>query len=177
MSARRIAIDFAPRRLRWSALAVTLLIAAGALVVGLVAYQRQAGVRLAGQQSELAALERSRSETNRPRVPAGSVPAERVRAVNDAIRRLNLPWDTIFAALAAVAHPHVALLSLQPQPQAGTIKLAGEAKTIEAMLAYQRRLESRPEFESALLTRHEIRTKDAGQPVRFWIDARWRATP
>jgi Tfp pilus assembly protein PilN len=66
---------------------------------------------------------------------------------------------------------------LEPNAQSNTLKLTAEAKTAEAMLAYQRALESQPEFESAVLARHEVQADDPNLPLRFTIEARWRATP
>jgi hypothetical protein len=174
MSGRRIDIDFAPRRVRWSPLAlaaIAALVAAGAV---LAAQSYAARERVAQARAQLAALERTRERTSAKRVAVGVITPERARSVNDAVRRLNLPWQTVFVALsdAAAGAPRIALLTLEPDAASGVVRLAAEARSIDHALVFQKRLEQQPGIRSAVLTKHEVVRDDPQAPVRFWIEAR-----
>jgi len=165
------AIDFARRR--WRMTAVTWLLL-GLSVIAVAAWIAVAGglrAQIAQTTSELSALRPATAAVERK--PAGSITRERARSVNDAIRRLNLPWETIFAALNAASTPEVALLSLEPDASAGVVHLIGEARSTEAMLALQHGLEAQPGIASAVVSRHELRGDSPGAPVRFSLEARW----
>ena len=172
---RRIAIDFAQRRWRmtlaaWVLFALTALLAAGWFVTA-----NDARKRIAQSESELASLQRSQARTAnvQERKSHGAITPERARSVNDAIRRLNTPWDQIFTALNAASSPQVALLSLEPDAAANLVRLVGETRSTESMLTLQRRIEQQPGILSAVVTKHEVRVDSPGAPVRFWIEARW----
>ena len=174
---RVFAIDFELRRWRvtvgaWVLLALVLA-AAGAWFVAAGELRKQT----AQSSSELAALQRTQARASnvQERGVRGAITPERARSVNDAIRRLNLPWDSIFTALNAAATPQVALLSLEPDASAGVVRLTGETRSTESMLALQRRLEEQAGIVSAVITKHEVRVDSPGAPVRFWIEARWEA--
>jgi hypothetical protein len=176
---RLLAIDFAPRRWRITAAAAILLalilVGAGVWIV----LSAAALERIARADAELATMHRThaRAITSRERAARSLITVERARAVNDAIRRLNLPWDALLAALDAAATPQVALLTLEPDAAAGVMRLTGEAQSMEAMLALQRRLQDQPDVASAVLTQHEVQSDSPGTPVRFSIDAHWRTRP
>jgi hypothetical protein len=150
----------------WMLLALSLIAVAGCVVAA-----NELRRQIAQATSELATLQPSAAREERK--TAGSIARERARSVNDAIRRLNLPWEAIFAALNAAATRQVALLSLEPDPSAGVVHLMGEARSTEALFSLQRRLEGQAGIASALVSRHEVQGDRPGAPVRFSIEARW----
>ena len=168
---RPLPIDFAQRRWRITA-AGWLLLALGVVVVA-AWIERASELRrkIVQATSELSALHPP--ATREDRKAPGAITRERARSVNDAIRRLNLPWETIFAALNAASTPQVALLSLEPDVAASVVHLMVETRSTEAMLALQHRLEAQPGIVSAAILRHEMRSDSPGAPLRFWIEARW----
>jgi hypothetical protein len=170
--APRLLIDFAHRRAGWSLFAAVLLAAAAMAGAAFGTLLWQGQQRIDSLRAAAAALERQQRQVV---VAPATITAERARAVNDAIGRLNLPWDRIFVALnaagAQVRAGSVALLELEPDAAAGVVKITAEARSAEAMLNYQRRLEEQPAFASALMTRHEVIVEDPQAPMRFWIEA------
>jgi hypothetical protein len=166
-------IDFARRRARSAALCMTIL-----LLAALVA--AAAAGRWWHQQHRLAALADGalRAEGAARPAPrsAGVVTPELARSVNDAIRRLNIPWERVFLALngAALQVPagSVALLALEPDGSGLSIKLSAEARHAEAMLAYQRALLAQPGVSAAHLTRHEMASVSPQSPLRFSVEMR-----
>lgn len=178
MNRHALAIDFA-RRARWSPLAAALAAAAVAAAVLLAWLWLQGEQRIAELRAGVAAAQRQQQRAAAVQRTAGAITPERARSVNDAIRRLNLPWDRLFVALnsagAEVRAGSVALLALEPDVRAGLVKLTADARNPDAMLRYQRQLEVQPGIASALLSRHEIVVDDPQAPVRFWLDIRLAA--
>ncbi len=95
---------------------------------------------------------------------------EAARSINEAIGKLNLPWEFIFAALDVAAMPNVVLLGLEPDMAASTVRLGGQAASLDRVLEYRRRLEAADGIASAVLVRHEMHRGE----VRFGIEVRWR---
>jgi Tfp pilus assembly protein PilN len=173
---RLFAIDFAARRWRVTGAAWLLLALMAIVAATWVTVAADLRRRLAQAGSELAALQRTQARATAAQersVRTGAITPERARSVNDAIRRLNLPWDAIFSALNTAASSQVALLSLEPDAAAGVVRLTGETRTTESMLALQRRLGQQSGITSAVITKHEVKVGSPGAPVRFWIEARW----
>ena len=168
--ARTLSIDFVRRTWRIDRVALALLIAAALLGAAALWQMRAGREALATLEAELATQQRAGQHAVAVRAQT-TIGPERTRAMNDAIRRLNLPWEDILVALNKAASPQVALLALEPEPSNSIIKLQAEAKSFEAMLAYQRELEAL--FPEAILTRHEVLLKEPGAPLRFSIQTRW----
>lgn len=125
------------------------------------------------QHEELLAL---RSPT-RERRPQFELPAERVRAINRAVGKLNLPWANLFAAIEAAKPETVALLSLEPDAGKRTLKITAETRRSADMLGFVDRLAKRGEFAGVALQKHEISDQDPNRPYRFQLEARWRDQP
>jgi len=114
---------------------------------------------------------------SRGAVPEAAMPEERLREVAQANRiatRLNLPWSGLFDAMEASAGNSVALLSLQPDPQDGTVRLAGEARSLPDVLAYLELLQRQPALAEVRLESHETMVQEPGRQVRFVIVTRWQ---
>jgi Tfp pilus assembly protein PilN len=99
------------------------------------------------------------------------VKEEIVRA-NLVLTALSLPWDAMFRELEAAGDKNIALLAIQPETGARHIRLAGEARRFEDLLAYMRRLEATPGFSNVLLTSHALRD-DSDEAVRFTLSTDW----
>jgi hypothetical protein len=102
------------------------------------------------------------------------VPEASVRAMNDAIAKLNLPWRELFAALESARPDNIALLALEPDGRKRTLLVQAESRAPEHMIVFVERLRSLPAFDYALLVRHELREQDPNRPYRFIVELRWR---
>jgi Tfp pilus assembly protein PilN len=76
-----------------------------------------------------------------------------------------------------VGRNDVALLNVEPEMQKGVIRLGGEAKSYEAILAYMKMLQKRPGLSEVVLQTHQREVQKPGQPTHFLIVARWKTTP
>lgn len=135
--------------------------------------------RLRAYEVEAAALHmsanRAKPQTKSLRVAAVS-DAQAV-AVNGMIARLNLPWRTLFDAVQQATPPGVALLALEPDARKQTIRITAEARGSDEMIAYIEAMQEHELFSAVSLIRHEINELDQNHPIRFQLDAQWRARP
>lgn len=117
---------------------------------------------------------------SRGAVADAAMPPERQREVAQANRiaaRLNLPWSGLFDAIEQSAGAPVALLSLQPDPQDGTVRVSGEARSLPAVLAYLELLQQQPALADVRLESHETMVQEPQRPVRFVAVTQWRLRP
>lgn len=102
----------------------------------------------------------------------------RVRAVNVAIRELNMPISPILRALQPPRGMRVAVLSVETtgmssSAQASGMKIVAQAHTGAEMARYVAFVAASKPFIGAYLTRHEIDETTPGQPYRFTVEALW----
>lgn len=175
-------IDFAAagwRRALYSAHPAVLL--AGAAGVLLLAAAAGLGMQAAKQQAArdaaLSAQQRKQAAAVRApvRQPETAIPEGQAAAVNAAVLQLNLPWRQLQDAVAAANSPAVALLALDPDSRKQTLKITAEAKNSDDMVAYIEQLKQQEFFTGAVLLRHETNDQDPNRPLRFQVEAQWRA--
>jgi len=86
------------------------------------------------------------------------------------IDRLAFPWDKLFKTLeSSTVNKDVALLSIQPDIAGGVVTLKAEAKNLNAMLGYIKRLSGEEFFQDVHLVNHQIQLSDPQRPVRFML--------
>ncbi len=172
-----LSLDFAPAGLR-RALHTTpavwwLLLVAGIVlcVSGGLAY-----ARLSQQQQQLQTQQRLQDE-RRAQAPVkaaqAAIPPDQATAVNGAVMQLNLPWRDLHEAIEQGTPATIALLSLDPDPAARTLRIVAEARNSDAMLGFVEMLKQQPFFTSAVLVKHEVNEQDPNQSLRFQVDVAW----
>lgn len=98
---------------------------------------------------------------------------QEVKRAGEVLERLALPWDKLFKAVESSASEHVALLSIQPDEKRGSVSIGGEARNVDAMLEYVRRLQQSGTLRNIHLVNHQVELQDAQMPVRFLVVATW----
>ena len=179
---KRLHIDFAPpgwqRTLHrtgafaWLLAAVALLLCLGAALLGarLVAQQR------ADQAQLNAALTRAKAPVMvAVSAPVTPISEPQAASVNSAVMQLNLPWRALHDAVGAATPARIAMLALEPDARRRSIKITAETKTSDAMIGYVEALKEQELFSGVALTRHEINELDPNKPIRFQLEAEWRA--
>jgi Tfp pilus assembly protein PilN len=159
-------LDFrATRRApRWVA---PLLLAVAVAFAGDVVYSF-AKERLALTRNETAL---ARLEPHGQR--AKPAPADEVAAARETVQRLSTPWAKLFAALESAASEKVALLSIEPDPKAGTVLISGDSKDYLAALTYVLNLSRADALSRVQLAHHEVKSQDPQHPVAFSVSAAW----
>lgn len=175
---RRLDLEFQPRRsgpLAWSLLAL-----AGAAMAALVLLQQQLQAEQVALEDRIHGLELQlgrRPATAAPQSTAASrEQAERLAQMRSVSQQLQRPWQQLFAMLEAQPQEDVALLSLTPDARKGQVRIAAEARNLEAMLAYHQRLEQSAEFSDVSLLNHEVLASQPEHPVRFTLTATWETS-
>lgn len=100
-----------------------------------------------------------------------------IRHANEVLQQLSLPWGKLFQAIESSSSKQAALLSMEPDAEKDVVKLTGEAKNIEEVLGYIKRLSAQDVFSSVYLQSHQIQQQDMEKPVRFELLATWRMLP
>ncbi|MDR6712407.1 Tfp pilus assembly protein PilN [Pseudomonas hunanensis] len=172
---RRLDLEFQPRRS--SALAWSLLALGSAVLAVLLLLQQQ----LQSEQGELEARVHS-LELKLGRRPLSAAPqsstasreqAEQLAQMRSVSQQLQRPWEQLFTMLEAMPQEDVALLTITPDARKGQLRIAAEARDLEAMLQYHQRLERSSELRDVSLLNHEVVAGQAEHPVRFNLTATW----
>lgn len=177
MGALRLDYQRSNKPVPWLGLGV-LLAAAGALA-WLAGYYQALNQQIAVWEGKVAQIERMsarRASASHPR-SAQEVRAQglEARQANQIVRQLSQPWNALFKAVENTGGNGIALLSMEPDLQKGTVILGGEAKDLNALLQYVRQLSSTGIFGSVNLQNHQILQEDPEKPLRFSLLAYWKA--
>ena len=168
----RLDIDFAAPPRRGPSLVGLALLLAGATTLTLVWLDLDD----LDQQTTVAEA-RLKSLTRRSTSVAGkSTGAAKDLAgasAGEALVRLRAPWPELLEQLEAMADLPVALLDLDAEARGRTLRLAGEAKTMDDVLAFVDRLRQSRLLDEVFLQGHELRKAGAAQVIAFTVQATW----
>lgn len=156
--------------LRWALLALGVLLAAD---VGRSLYETQA------------ALERAEARAWRvaaaPPAPVPEADPEalerQIKAAQEVIERLSLPWNALFAELERARRDGVSLTSVEPEAGTRALALTGEAKDLYTLAGYVETLKASKGLSDVYLARHEQRRNERQRPVAFQVSANWKSLP
>ena len=149
-----------------------------AMLVATAAYYRVLERRIAFWEARVERIERLSSRRIHASPPLTEQEARvqmlEVKQANQVVDQLSLPWNALFKAVEASGGKDIALLSMEPDMQKGTMKISGEAKDLDALLAYVEKLSARKVFDSVFLQNHKIQQTDPEKPLRFSLLAYWK---
>ena len=172
---RRLELDFQPRRTAlsaWALVGIGACLLAGAIVLSQGFDQQQAAL-----DEQLDAFERQlgkRPEHTSTLTPAQSrEQTEKLAQMRSVSQQLQRPWERLFDMLEALPQDDVALLTLTPDARKGQVRISAEARDLEAMLTFHKRLEASGELSDVSLLNHEIMAKQPEHPVQFNLSATW----
>lgn len=151
-----------------------VLLVAGAIGAALVGWRHQTvAAELASLDARLDNVKQlARREL--PRVAGDpKILGQELARANAVLASLTLPWDALFGELEAAQTPHVALLTIQPDGGGKQVRVGGEARRFEDLLAYIARLEATPGFANVFLTAHEMKSGGKDRAVTFSLIADW----
>ena len=87
--------------------------------------------------------------------------------------QLDAAWHPLLQSLEQQALPDVALLQLDVSASAHTVRLIGEAKTMDDALHYVNGLQKVAQLRNVALQSHEEKLVGASSVVRFTVSADW----
>lgn len=177
MSTAPLAIDFrAPPRPRWRWLGWGLLVAAAGAVAVVSDRLDEVAQRHAAAQSRHDRL----AEGLRAKAPRRNVAAvdaqtlAEVQRANGIIDQLTVPWDLLFNAVEAADARGLAVLSLTPNARERSLRLAGESRSMNELLAYVGRMAEQPVLGQVHLLGYNTVVRDGVSVVSFTLAATWR---
>jgi len=176
MAVRLVRIDFSGARPAPPAWALLLFAVGAALCITAVWRGSAIGLR---ETRAMADVERARGALTAHypvAVARVSMSEAQVDAINNAIVQLNLPWQALFESLEKVKPQNIALLGLEPDGKKRVLRILAETRQAEDMLDFVRLLRQQPQFADATLIKHEIYAQDPNRPLRFAIEATWKAS-
>lgn len=157
------------------------------LLAGGLAVAMYVGIHSVKVFSEVNTLEEKqtaferKSDRGAPDSRLASLDAQQLRAevkqANEVLAQLALPWESLFKDIESSQRNHVALLSIEPDPEKRVIKITGEAKDLGTMLGYIRFLQKKESLTGVYLQSHHIEQQTAEKPVRFVLAASWVIKP
>jgi Tfp pilus assembly protein PilN len=176
----RLHLDFVRPRAPRTWLGAGLLAAGAFAAVATLVEYRAAAAEAARLEARIADTQRM-VRRDLPRLRQTSLDpkavAEEVRNANAVLAQLTIPWDALFREIEAAGDRTVALLSIQPDAGARALRITGEARRFEDVLAYIGRLEGRPALANVFLASHELRPGGAQRPVAFALVGQWVDEP
>lgn len=176
---RALTLDFLATRPALSRAGLALLAAGAVTAIVAVAQFRVVTLDAAALETRIAEFRQLAKRELPPLREAADnkTLAVEIRSANALLAQLNVPWDALFSELEGAAVEGVTLLAIQPEAVGGQVRLAGEAKSYERVLAYVTRLEAAERFENVFLTSHEQKTGGSARPVAFSLIADWLPKP
>lgn len=157
-----------PAKAGWLMLAVGLVVAAG---VG-VHLNYLAG-ELAAQRAALAALRMQGAGSMTRSAPVIKDPAM-AQAI---VRRLGADWGGLLAALAQGLEPGVKVLEVQGDVERATVRLVGEAPSLEMAFAYVERVQGQSALRDFSLVSHSWPQGANVGALMFTASGKWGAAP
>lgn len=176
---RALDVDFAPRRrsILWFLGCVVFVL--GAAMSGQQAwrYLHHSKVHhtLAEENMKLQGLIK---EADQP-VPSSATfgSEETADRATQAIDRLNAPWDALFGGVESAMNEDVTLLGMEPDLPQREVRLFAEARHVDAMLHFVRRIDETAALSTPHLESYRLHLQDPQRPVRFSLVTRWVVAP
>jgi hypothetical protein len=155
----------------------------GALLVAAMVVVLFLGLRISQTAEAVTAVELEVDAAARPAPIPTAVPswtreeASHVRAVNAAIRELNLPVSALLSSIAPPRDIRIAVLSVETSGEAtksrSGLRIVAQTPSSTEMARYVGFVAERKPFVGAYLVRHES-VEEAGQRyIRFTVEAQW----
>lgn len=150
-------------------LAIIVLILSGTYYINL-GNQVTASQAKVAQAGNRGGQRLSGGSTNRSPVEV----AQEVKNANEVLRRLTVPWESLFHALESSGNQNITLLAIEPDIEKQQVKIKGEAKDFNALINYITHLQGQEVFGSVYLQNHDVQQQDPDKPVRFSLLAAWQ---
>ncbi len=159
---------------------VVLLMAGAAIAVAALQWYGRIGGEIATLEARVdnikRAARRDRGEFTESSLDPKELQQE-IRSANTIIQQMAVPWEDLFEEIESAAGKGVALLSMQPNLHSHQVRISGEARNLDAVLDYMRRLGESGSLGQVYLTEHAVKTEQAQKPVAFSLVAEWLDVP
>jgi hypothetical protein len=176
MALQEIQLDFTHPAGRASRFGPLLLFVGVVVVLAGLAYQREVRREIVVREARLSEL-RGMANRTLPALAEKESDTPEVRSeiqkANSVLQQLNVPWGDLFTAVESAEGADVALLAVQPDPRSRNVVIGGVGRSLPAVFAYMDRLEHTKRLRDVVLSNHEMKSREPGQPVAFTLSATW----
>jgi Tfp pilus assembly protein PilN len=174
MKPRAMTLDFVaePRAIAWCGRGLAVLGVCALLILAYALHQ------LYEQSTQLESQLAARDDRDKTRAVHGKQRNDAVLDVAALTPELSTPWSALLTELEVAARDErgrIAILALEPDRQKKIVRLRGQARTMEQVLAFVQRLAASPLLAHPMLDTHETRVEEAERPIEFQISAEWVA--
>ena len=174
-----LAINFAKQRRAVSWVGVLLCLAGVAAAAAVWLDYRDARAafdRAELRQTRMQRVQRTDVMASRRVLPSSAAGAD-APVAQRAMTQLNLPWSRLLEEIETHADRSIALLGIEGQGLARSVRITGEARTMADVVAYIQQLRQSPLINAATLSGHEEKINGAVRLVRFTLDVAWGGQP
>lgn len=135
----------------------------------------EASEKLEALQAQLEKSERRQTSMSHRNDTFAISPALRseVEQGNRVIRQIGLPWDELFETIESIPHDYVAVLSIQPDAEDGSVTIAAEAESAADIVEYIEAINESGVLNDAHLMNHQVKTQDPQKPIGITVTATW----
>ncbi len=167
-----LSLDFhAQARSRW--LGATLLGLAILVTLATLEFKSNSDAQLQQVQDDLRRLDRAaHPDATRARASDPARDRALVRA-NKVLDTLTLPWEDLFSMFEGAGSNGLGLLGIVPDPGSHTVRISGEAKSLDEVISYVARLSNQPLLNQVHLSSYSTVTRDGVPAIEFLITAQW----
>lgn len=168
-------LEFRDRK-RTSSVGILTLLAAVLGMVALAAQYERISADTAQAQAKVRALGvvARKNRTAAPSAADAERRAVQVKHASEVLLQLSTPWNQLFSSVEDISAPEVAVLGIASDSDKRRVKISAEARNLNAMVVFLRKLETRPTLADVFLQSHQIQLQDPQRPVRFVVTAAWR---
>lgn len=103
--------------------------------------------------------------------------AQEAKLANRVVEQLNIPWPELFRDIEVASDASVALMAIQPDSTARSLRLEGEARDYASLLGFIGRLEETAAFSTVHVASHQVQIDSPARPVAFSVLTAWSADP
>jgi Tfp pilus assembly protein PilN len=159
---------------------IALLVFGVAAALAVLQWYADIGAEIASLEARVGDIRRAARRDRGEFAESSRDPKElqqEIRYANAVIGQLAVPWEALFLELESSAGKNVALLSMQPNLQSHQLRISGEAKNLDAVFEYARRLGETALLDQVYLTEHAVKPEQPQRPVAFSLVALWLDAP
>jgi Tfp pilus assembly protein PilN len=170
-----LAIDFVPARRGASVTSLALLLAGVAALMLATLELDDLDQQAVAAEAKLKSLTRGAASTTGAKAAGGAKDAANT-AAGEVLAQLRAPWPELLEQLETLADLPVAVLDFDAQARGRSLRLAGEAKSMDEVLAFVERLRQSKRLDEVFLQGHEARKVGAAEVIAFTVQATWPAS-
>lgn len=147
----------------------------GALLVTALLWLGVATARRTDQlEADHAARLKRQSQMASHFAPPDPLVLKQLAEANNTVDALSVRWDDLFVMIEGAGSKGLGLLSLVPDPRNHSLRISGEAKTLDDVLAYVGRLDQQPVLTEVALISYQTAERKGSPSVEFTVTAKWK---